>query len=145
MTVVDELFYKRPFKGKGASRMALRDAQAQVEQIDAAMQALSAQYKQTFRPPRAVSLMRHAQKGTCIKLRWRSARSFGQAYFELFSPSEHAWILDHYSAEAKRVLAEFERQRIDLNTQMIMAHAQRALSQYYLDQTTALDAFNPCA
>lgn len=131
-----------PFKGKGGTRVRMRELEQRQRVIEQAMRSIVQEFKTTFRPPRIAHLVVH-HHGGYFNLRWRATGNAGgsQTFFELTTSDQGRHVLSGLPSAAQRLFLHYERQRLELNlASSICQHELRRLRDYL----SKLDALHAC-
>ncbi len=114
--------FKGPFKGKGENRKALRELEIEMGEIRDEMNALTARFDETFRPPRPINL-RLSRRQSYLMLWWRMPGRSG-TFIRLFDNEKGLKVLASLLPETRRVFVGFDKERIRLNFRgSVVGHA----------------------
>ena len=107
--------FKGPFKGKGQTRKAIQQLEAELASILAEMTQVVDQYNVTFpSTPRPVNLRIHRRPNAHSLLSWRDVGPSG-SYLHLFGTEVGHAILARLGPNAIHLLARFDQERLRLN------------------------------
>lgn len=132
--------FKRPFKGKGGARVALREAQAREAEIVEQMVGICREWRETFRGPRPVALSHRAPR-QMHEVAWRMmVNAHGnQRFFSLFGSDEGLETLARCPPLMRQAIVGFERRRVELNVAYTYVVAIRRGLNRYLNDSAVLE------